>query len=91
MQSGPHFLVFRFIPSDRTSKDFICYQQVLNFLFLFSFLFLIMSSDSALDDILAADELLSVSNSSPPSTSGVPRTPFSRTAPRMGGGFEYVS
>jgi hypothetical protein len=55
--------------------------------FLFSFLAFIMSSsapDSVLDDILAAAELLSVSDGSPPLSPGVARTGGSRATPRRG-------
>ena len=45
-----------------------------------------MSSDSVLDDILAAAELLSVSGGVPVASPRVISTPVPRVSPRTGGG-----
>ena len=45
-----------------------------------------MSTDSVLDDILAAAELMSVSDGAPATSPGVVSTPVSRVSPRTGGG-----
>ena len=82
-----HFSKLRFIPSDRSSKDFICpFGKCFDFLSFFAFIMSSSAPDSVLDDILAAAELLSVSEGSPPSSPGVARTGGSRATPRRGGG-----
>ena len=43
-----------------------------------------MSSDSVLDDILAAAELLIMLDAAPPASPGVRLTPVARTLPRRG-------
>ena len=74
----------KFIPSDRSSKDFICLSSGVLIFFLLLTSFIVMSSDSVLDDILAAVELLTVSEAAPPVSPGVGVTPVARTLPRRG-------
>ena len=45
------------------------------------------ASDSVLDDILAAAEFMTVSDTSPPPSPGLARTPVTRGAFRRGGGW----